>query len=123
MRLQRLARSAAPVLVAVALLSGCGGGGDEEAADTTAATATGGGGGRGAAGKAVFTSNCGGCHTLSAAGTSGNVGPNLDDVKPDKSTVEDQVRSGGGGMPSFDDKLSDAKIEQVADYVASSSGS
>ena len=31
------------------------------------------------AGKAVFASaGCGGCHTLAAAGTSGNVGPNLD---------------------------------------------
>jgi mono/diheme cytochrome c family protein len=34
-----------------------------------------------AAGKAVFTSaGCGSCHTLAAAGTSGQVGPNLDEV-------------------------------------------
>ena len=32
-----------------------------------------------AAGKALFTTSCGGCHTLADAGTSGNVGPNLDD--------------------------------------------
>jgi mono/diheme cytochrome c family protein len=122
MRLQRLSRSLAPAVVVVALLAGCGGGGDEESAGTTATTATG-GGGAGAAGKAIFTSNCGSCHTLSAAGTSGNVGPNLDDLKPDKETVEDQVRSGGGGMPSFDGQLSDAQIEQVAEYVSSSAGS
>ena len=29
-----------------------------------------------------FATNCGGCHTLSAAGTTGTVGPNLDDVLP-----------------------------------------
>ena len=37
-----------------------------------------------AAGKAVFTrSGCGACHTLSDAGATGNVGPNLDEAKPD----------------------------------------
>ena len=37
-----------------------------------------------AAGEAVFASaGCGGCHTLEAAGSSGNVGPNLDEAKPD----------------------------------------
>ena len=34
-----------------------------------------------AAGKVVFTTNCGGCHTLSDAGTTGTVGPNLDDAQ------------------------------------------
>ena len=34
-------------------------------------------------GKEVFASTgCGGCHTLAAAGTTGSVGPNLDDAKP-----------------------------------------
>jgi cbb3-type cytochrome c oxidase subunit III len=30
-------------------------------------------------GKKLFTEKCGGCHSLSAAGTSGSIGPNLDD--------------------------------------------
>ena len=30
-------------------------------------------------GRKLFVSQCGGCHTLAAAGTSGTVGPNLDD--------------------------------------------
>jgi mono/diheme cytochrome c family protein len=34
------------------------------------------------AGKAVFLSTCGACHTLKAAGTQGQIGPNLDKVKP-----------------------------------------
>jgi mono/diheme cytochrome c family protein len=34
------------------------------------------------AGKTVFVSTCGACHTLKAAGTAGQIGPNLDKVKP-----------------------------------------
>ena len=32
-----------------------------------------------------FATNCGGCHTLGAAGTTGTIGPNLDDVLPGQS--------------------------------------
>ena len=45
----------------------------------------------GGEGKTIFTTNCGSCHTLKAAGTSGEVGPNLDELKPDEATVEKQV--------------------------------
>jgi mono/diheme cytochrome c family protein len=31
-------------------------------------------------GKDLFATNCGNCHTLAAAGTQGNFGPNLDDL-------------------------------------------
>ena len=34
------------------------------------------------AGKAVFVTTCGACHTLKAAGAVGNIGPNLDKVGP-----------------------------------------
>ncbi|MEA2418281.1 MAG: hypothetical protein QOE60_487 [Thermoleophilaceae bacterium] len=70
-------------------------------------------------GKAVFTDTCGGCHTLSAAGTSGTTGPNLDDVSLDASGIEGIVRDGRGGMPSFGDKLSDDEVSAVAEFVAS----
>ena len=90
---------------------------------TTTTTGGGGGGGGGAIdGKQVFTSNCGSCHTLNAAGTSGNVGPNLDQLKPDQATVEQQVRNGGGGMPAFAGVLSNAQITAVAKYVAENAG-
>jgi mono/diheme cytochrome c family protein len=69
-------------------------------------------------GKAVFTDTCGSCHTLSAAGTSGSVGPNLDDVSLDASAIEGIVRDGRGGMPALGDKLSDAEISAVAAFVA-----
>ena len=46
-------------------------------------------------------SACGGCHTLADAGSTGNVGPNLDDAKPSYDLVVDRVTNGQGGMPSF----------------------
>jgi mono/diheme cytochrome c family protein len=74
-------------------------------------------------GKAVFASaGCGGCHTLKAAGSSGNVGPNLDQLKPSKSTVAHQVEVGGGTMPAFKGRLSPAEIAAVAAFVADNAG-
>lgn len=93
-----------------------------EAATTEAASTEAAAGGDTAAGKTVFTANCGGCHTLADAGTSGAVGPNLDDLKPDEATVKTQVENGGGAMPAFAGTLSDADIANVAAYVASVAG-
>ena len=92
------------------------------AAATTEAASTAAAAGDAAAGKAVFTSNCGGCHTLADAGTSGAVGPNLDDLKPDAARVQHQVEVGGGPMPAFKGTLSDAEIANVAAYVSSVAG-
>ena len=82
------------------------------------------GGGEAPDGKAIFAeAGCGGCHTLKAAGTTGTVGPNLDDAKPPKELVVDRVTNGQGAMPSFKDKYSPEQIQAVADYVvASTSG-
>ena len=38
-------------------------------------------------GRDLFVATCGGCHTLSAAGTSGTVGPDLDGLQPDDAQV------------------------------------
>ena len=67
---------------------------------------------------------CAGCHTLAAAGATGTVGPNLDQIKPPltMAKVAHQVTVGGGLMPSFKGKLSPAQIEAVAKYVSSSVG-
>jgi mono/diheme cytochrome c family protein len=76
-----------------------------------------------AAGATVFASaGCAGCHTLKAAGATGSIGPDLDQVRPSASTVESIVRSGAGTMPSFSSKLSSAQISAVASYVASTAG-
>ena len=93
---------------------------------TTTTPAPSSGGGKKAAkpnGKQVFaTAGCGGCHTLKDAGTSGNVGPNLDQLKPSKATVQHQVEVGGGAMPAFKGRLSAAQIDAVAQYVSSVAG-
>ncbi|MFL5830818.1 MAG: c-type cytochrome [Solirubrobacteraceae bacterium] len=76
-----------------------------------------------AAGAAVFSSaGCANCHTLKAAGASGTVGPNLDQLQPSADQVRAIVSSGGGGMPSFTSKLSSAQIAAVASYVSSVAG-
>ena len=54
-----------------------------------------------AKGEDVFASaGCGGCHTLEAAGSSGNVGPNLDDCEAaDASLVVDRVTTARARCP------------------------
>ena len=73
-------------------------------------------------GKAIFTSECASCHTLKAAGSTGTVGPNLDQLKPAFAVAQHQVEVGGGVMPSFKGTLSQAQIDAVARYVSSSAG-
>jgi mono/diheme cytochrome c family protein len=108
--------------------SGCGGddgssGAEETAPATTETTGsdTGGESGDAANGKAVFASaGCGGCHTFEAAGSSGSVGPNLDDASPSFDAVVTQVTNGGGAMPAFGDELSEQEIRDVAAFVSGS---
>ena len=70
------------------------------------------------AGAAVFQSaGCGSCHILKAAGSTGQVGPDLDDVAPDQPTVVQQVTNGGEIMPAFSPQLSSTQINNVAAYV------
>jgi mono/diheme cytochrome c family protein len=73
------------------------------------------------AGEDVFASaECGACHTLAAADTSGTVGPNLDDVKSEYDAIVEQVTNGGGGMPAFGGQLSEEEIRDVAAFVFTS---
>ena len=141
-------RRLALILAALVLafpVAGCGGGDDDTTApetvengggttDTgetgetgdTGETETEGGGGEGDAanGKKIFASaGCGSCHTLADAGSSGTVGPNLDDAKPDHELVVERVTNGSGVMPSFSDQLSEQEIQDVAAYVSSAAGS
>jgi mono/diheme cytochrome c family protein len=71
-----------------------------------------------AAGKEVFASaGCTGCHTLADAGSTGTVGPNLDEAKPDAATVFDRVTNGRGAMPPFSGQLTEQQIADVTAYV------
>ena len=110
-------------LVLVVAIPACGGEEEEQAlpetvegtlpADTGAATE-----GDANNGKKVFASaGCGGCHTFSAAGSTGTVGPNLDEANVDVDAAVQQVKNGGGGMPAFGDRLSDQEIADVAAFV------
>ena len=105
-----------------------------EAAQTETGGEDGGGGGGGgqggggaagdpAAGKEVFASaDCGSCHTLQEADTSGTVGPNLDDSSIDEAGAVQQVTNGGGVMPAFGDQLAEEQIRDVAAFVVASQG-
>ena len=124
------------LLVTVALLvAGCGGGEEVGATpetvqgeittetpppeDLPALALT----GDASAGKAIFASQgCGSCHALDAAGTSGTVGPNLDESKPDFELAVTRVTKGQGAMPPFGDQLEPQQIADVAQYVVESTG-
>ena len=76
-----------------------------------------------AQGKEVFASaGCATCHTLADAGSTGTVGPNLDDAKPSKELAIDRVTSGAGAMPPFAGQLTDEQIDAVATYVSTVAG-
>ena len=124
------------VAVVVAVADWTGGGG-QEAVPTTSYAYTGpagtapapagppspSGSGGLVAGKQVFASaGCTSCHTLADAGSSGNVGPNLDEAKPAFDRVVDRVTNGRGVMPPFKDQLSGQQIKDVATYVSSVAG-
>jgi len=71
-------------------------------------------------GKEVFleAGNCAACHTLSDAGSNGDIGPNLNQIRPQVQTILMAVKNGIGVMPSMEGILSDEEIEAVAHYVS-----
>jgi len=121
-------RWAALIAIPVALLlAGCGGteitptpetvaGTIQQTTSTTAAPKL--PQGNAQAGKTVFASaGCSGCHTLKAAGASGSVGPNLDQLQLPLERIQTQVLNGGATMPAFKGTLSDQQIADVAQFV------
>jgi cbb3-type cytochrome c oxidase subunit III len=72
--------------------------------------------------KLLFQANCGSCHTLADAGTSGTIGPNLDQSKPPLQQAVRQIENGGGGMPPFKGQLTDEQIRALARYITQSGG-
>lgn len=76
-----------------------------------------------AAGKELFAGNgCGSCHTLADAGSSGAVGPNLDESKPSFELAVTRLTKGQGGMPAFGDQLEPQQIADLAQYLVESTG-
>jgi mono/diheme cytochrome c family protein len=83
---------------------------DSSKASTAGASPYAGGGAQ------AFKSTCGSCHTLSAAGTTGAVGPKLDGLRLTAAQVTAAMRAGPGVMPTF------AANPALAAYVAKASG-
>lgn len=82
-----------------------------------------GGGGAAAEGKQIFTQSCGTCHTVADAGTSGTVGPNLDQLGPDRARVLAAIRNGGAGTGAMPANIvTGGEAEAVAEYVSSVAG-
>jgi len=85
------------------------------------------------AGRSIFVSTCGVCHTLAAADTAGVVGPNLDRVRLTRPLIVRAVTSGGSTvmapaaaarygatMPAYRHALSKRQIQDVAAFVYAS---
>jgi mono/diheme cytochrome c family protein len=75
------------------------------------------------AGATVFAeTGCGACHTLAAAGASGDVGPSTSSGRPTRTSAA-KFESGGGVMPAYKGDLSAQQIRDVAAFVAMRAGS
>jgi cytochrome c oxidase subunit II len=87
-----------------------------------------------AAGKTLFTQQCGSCHTLADAGTKGAVGPDLDKVLAGKnadfvhqSIVDPNAEIAPGFQPNvmpgnFGDTLTDPQLQSLVDYLVKTAG-
>ena len=71
-------------------------------------------------GKYIFLNQgmCSSCHTLADANSDGQIGPNLNDIRPDKMWVVNTVTNGIGVMPAYEGQLTKEEIEAVAYYVS-----
>ena len=71
-------------------------------------------------GKGVFleSGNCAACHSLADAGSIAEIGPNLNQIRPQLQTILMAVKNGIGVMPAMEGILSDEEIEAVAHYVS-----
>jgi mono/diheme cytochrome c family protein len=63
---------------------------------------------------------CGTCHSLQSAGSDGQIGPNLDMLKPQKEQIISAITNGIGVMPPWEGILTKEEIEAVAYYVFTS---
>ena len=61
---------------------------------------------------------CGTCHTLQAASSDGDIGPNLDMLKPQLPQIISAVANGIGVMPPYEGQLTPEEIEAVSHYVS-----
>jgi mono/diheme cytochrome c family protein len=117
------------LIVVAALAAGCGDGGSGETVEQSTATS-----GTPEApaeeqplspaeehGRQVFIETCGSCHTLDAAGTTGQIGPDLGDIPLDEANVRRAIEIGGTGSGTMPRNLvSGVDAADVAAFVAAS---
>ncbi len=85
------------------------------------------------AGKPIFVSTCGVCHTLRAAKSIGNIGPNLDKTALTEAVIIKAITNGGASvmskaaaakyttqMTAYKNVLTPAVIRNVAAFVYTS---
>ena len=60
---------------------------------------------------------CGTCHTLNVAKSDGEIGPNLDMLKPQLDQIVNAVTNGIGVMPPWEGILTVEEIEAVAYFI------
>ena len=63
---------------------------------------------------------CGMCHTLQAAESKGQIGPNFDQLKPLMPQIIVAVTNGIGVMPAFEGILTSEEIDAVSYFVFTS---
>lgn len=85
-------------------------------------------------GKELFAAQCGSCHTLADAGTTGQVGPNLDESLAGKdegyireSILEPNAKIAEGFQPdlmpqNYDEMLSEQQIDGLVEYLLEATG-
>lgn len=77
-------------------------------------------------GRRLFSSGatpaCALCHTLKDASAAGEVGPSLDQLRPDPERVTKALLNGIGPMPSYRERLTQEQIEALARYVSQVAG-
>tara|TARA_Y100000590_G_scaffold4782_1_gene6467 strand:+ start:792 stop:1109 length:318 start_codon:yes stop_codon:yes gene_type:complete len=71
-------------------------------------------------GKDIFLNKavCSSCHSLDDAGSNAQIGPNLNEIRPEKMRVMTVVKNGIGVMPAYEGQLTDKEIEAVSHYVS-----
>jgi mono/diheme cytochrome c family protein len=129
--IRSLAACLAAGLISVGVAAGCGGDDDSDTAAQETAT-------EGAPlspeqdqplsaaeehGRDLFIERCGSCHTLDAAGTLGEIGPNLGDISVTEADVLRAIMVGGRGSGNMPQNLVTGKDAQdVAAFVAANAG-
>ena len=71
-------------------------------------------------GREIFLNqgNCSSCHTLADAKSDGDIGPNLNLIRPSKDKVLAVVTRGISVMPAYEGILTTEEIDAVAHYVS-----